>query len=146
MKKNILIVLSVFLLLFSLAGCDGEKGSEIEVTTTQVSTTVVETTTIAGITESEAIALAEDVIRDYVDDEFLDEHDLFVSTSSYKLTPSLAFYDSETEKWKVEILGQCDAKDCETGRYLGRYGYELNVYLTNDGTIDWVNFKSLVRM
>lgn len=149
MKKNILIVLSV-LLLFSLAGCGGEKETEPEVTTTQVNTTVVETTTFSGITEREAIDKAKYGLSfergTLLSDKLWDEYGLIADTSQYNTKLSLATYDEATGEWKVEIWEECRANEFNTNKYLGFYSYTIVATINKVGGYSGAVVQYMVRV
>ena len=145
-EKNILIVLSVFLLLFSLAGCAQEDEKQNVTTTTTVITTVPETTTKAGISKDKAIAVAKNEVNYIIEDEIYDEYFEIVNTSQYEFSYASATFNESTNKWTVELLGQCYAKEFGTGRHVGFYAFEVKIYVTTRGLVDGSVVTGIGRM
>lgn len=146
MMKNTISIILFVVLLFSLAGCGTEDKTQNATTTTQVSTTVIETTTKAGISKEKAIEIAKDEVWSIIEDELWDEYDLIADTSEYEFSFSSATYDEANQQWKVELLGQCLAKDFNTRRYLGYYAFEVKVYVTTKGLVDGSVVTGIGRM
>lgn len=145
MKKTISIILFVVVLL-SFAGCAQEDEKQNVTTTTTVITTVPETTTKAGISKDKAIAVAKDEVNYIVEDEIYDEYFEIVNTSQYEFSYASATFNESTNKWTVEILGQCYAKEFGTGRHVGFYAFEVKIYVTTKGLVDGSVVTGIGRM
>lgn len=131
-KKFVSIILFI-VLVFSFSAC-GAKGQQSTTTTTQENTTIEETTKKI-LSKEEAIEVAKDELDDILCDEFVDEgvfaHIYDIEYAPYFITA----YDESKEQWEIEIIGQCSAKEYESGRYLGRYTFEADIYVTNNGIV-----------